>query len=58
MVDEGAVIINGKDSTYKRTNERAKDIGRVFQDTKMGTATRLTIEENLAVAVNRGKKEG
>lgn len=58
MVDEGAVIINGKDSTYKRTNERAKDIGRVFQDTKMGTATRLTIEENLAVAVNRGKKRG
>ena len=58
IVDEGAVIIDGKEATYKRTNERAKDIGRVFQDTKMGTATRLTIEENLAVAVNRGKKRG
>ena len=57
-VDEGEVFLDGKNATHKRTNDRAKDIGRVFQDTKMGTATRLTIEENLAVAFKRGKKRG
>lgn len=30
----------------------------MFQDAKMGTASRLTIEENLAVAWKRGEKRG
>ena len=35
---------------------RSKDISRVFQDPRMGTATNLTIEENMAIAYRRGKK--
>ena len=38
--------------------KRAKDIARVFQDPKMGTASRLTIEENMAIALRRGQKRG
>ncbi|MEG0442850.1 MAG: ABC transporter ATP-binding protein [Carnobacterium sp.] len=58
FVDEGRIFLDGEDVTYKKTAERSKHIGRVFQDPKMGTATRLSIEENLAVAYNRGKKRG
>lgn len=55
-VDSGAILLDGKDVTNEETYKRAKYISRVFQDAKLGTATRLTIEENLAVAWKRGKK--
>lgn len=55
-VDEGTILLDGQDITHTPAYERAAHISRVFQDAKMGTATRLTIEENLAVAWNRGKK--
>ena len=57
-VDEGEIMLEGKNITKLPTVKRAKDIGRVFQDPRMGTASRLTIEENLAVALKRGKKRG
>lgn len=57
-VDYGEIILDGEDITEKPANKRAKDISRVFQDTRMGTAGRLTIEENLAVAMTRGQKRG
>lgn len=38
--------------------ERAKFIGRVFQDPMKGTAARMMIEENLAMASRRGKRQG
>ncbi|WP_414839850.1 ABC transporter ATP-binding protein [Carnobacterium sp. TMP28] len=58
LVDSGSIHLAGEDVTRQKTAERAKHIGRVFQDPKMGTATRLSIEENLAVAYKRGKKRG
>ncbi len=58
LVDSGNIHLAGEDVTRQKTAERAKYIGRVFQDPKMGTATRLSIEENLAVAYKRGKKRG
>ncbi|WP_313469037.1 ABC transporter ATP-binding protein [Carnobacterium sp.] len=58
FVESGHIFLDGEDVTHQKTAERAKNIGRVFQDPKMGTATRLSIEENLAVAYNRGKKRG
>lgn len=58
LVDEGAILLDGKDITKEPTMKRAKHIGRVFQDPRMGTASRLTIEENMAVAWKRGKKRG
>ena len=40
---------------YKRQEfERAKSIGRVFQDPMMGTAADMQIIENLAMAARRG----
>ncbi|WP_027108368.1 ABC transporter ATP-binding protein [Lacticigenium naphthae] len=57
-IDKGYIAIDQVDITRTPAYERAKYISRVFQDAKMGTATRLTIEENLAVAWKRGKKRG
>lgn len=57
-VAQGRVLLNGKDLTKKSVVARSKDISRVFQDPKLGTAVRLTVEENLALAMKRGKKRG
>lgn len=54
-VDEGQVIIDGKDVTHLPEHKRAEYIGRVFQDPMMGTAATMQIEENLALAARRGK---
>ena len=54
-VDEGKILIDGQDITGKEEHQRAKYIGRVFQDPMMGTAATMEIEENLALATRRGK---
>ena len=54
-VDEGRIVIDGKDVTRLPEYKRAKFIGRVFQDPMMGTAATMQIEENLALAARRGK---
>ena len=38
--------------------KRAQYIGRVFQDPMRGTAANMMIEENLAMASRRGRKQG
>ena len=48
-VDAGQIVIDGNDVTKLPEYKRAKYIGRVFQDPRMGTATNMTIEENLAM---------
>lgn len=55
-VDEGDILIEGQSVKSWTVTERAKVISRVFQDPKMGTAERLTIEENMAIAHTRGQK--
>ena len=57
-VDSGAILIDGEDVTGMPEYKRAKYIGRVFQDPMMGTAPNMQIEENLALAMRRGKKRG
>lgn len=57
-VDSGQIILEETDITSQKTEKRAAHIGRVFQDPRMGTATRLSIEENLSIAYARGKKRG
>src|SRR5690554_6890112 len=57
-VDSGYILLENIDITEMPPHRRAKYISRVFQDTRMGTASRLTIEENLAVAMRRGQKRG
>lgn len=56
--DEGQVKIDGQVVTHLPTNKRAGLVSYVFQDTRMGTAARLTIEENLALASRRGLPRG
>ena len=57
-VDEGQIIIDGVDVTHLPEYKRAKFIGRVFQDPMMGTAATMQIEENMALALRRGKVRG
>jgi ABC transporter. len=56
--DEGRVIIDGVDVTTMPEYKRGRMIGRVFQDPLMGTAPSMTINENMALALKRGKKLG
>lgn len=55
VITSGKIILDSVDLTKAPEYKRAKYIGRVFQDTRMGTASDLTIEENLAIAYRRGK---
>ena len=55
-VDSGKITIGGVDVTNLPEYQRAKYIGRVFQDPMMGTAATMQIEENLALAARRGQK--
>lgn len=57
-VDTGDILLEGKSIKTVSAAKRARDISRVFQDPKMGTASRLTIEENMAIAYRRGLKRG
>ncbi|WP_400164814.1 ABC transporter ATP-binding protein [Brevibacillus sp. TJ4] len=54
--DMGSVVIDGKDVTRLGEHQRAGLIGRVFQDPMAGTAPHMTIEENLSIALGRGKR--
>lgn len=53
--DSGSVIFDGRDITGLSEHKRAKFIGRVFQDPKMGTCSTLTVLENFALADNKNK---
>ncbi|MBE6679915.1 MAG: ATP-binding cassette domain-containing protein, partial [Ruminococcaceae bacterium] len=57
-VDEGQVVIDGVDITNYPEHKRAKFLGRVFQDPMTGTAASMGIDENLALALRRGKSRG
>ena len=56
--DAGQILIDGMDVTAMPEHRRAKLLGRVFQDPMMGTAPTMQIEENLALAMRRGKHRG
>ncbi|MDO5511556.1 ABC transporter ATP-binding protein [Corynebacterium sp.] len=58
FVDEGTVHIDGKKVNKLPEHKRARFVGRVFQDPLAGTAPNLTIEENLSLALLRGKGRG
>lgn len=57
LTDEGQILLDGEDVTFKPETYRAHVIGRIFQDPMKGTAPSMTIEQNLAIAyssVRRG----
>lgn len=57
-IDSGKIEIDDINISRDPEFKRAKYIGRVFQDPMMGTAAGMEIQENLALALRRGKKRG
>lgn len=49
----GTIKLNNRDITHESELKRTKYISRVFQDPKLGTAPRMTVAENLLLALNR-----
>lgn len=58
IAEAGKILLDGVNVTNKKEYQRAKDLGRVFQDPMMGTAADMSIEDNLAMAFRRVKKRG
>lgn len=54
-LDEGRIIIGGKDITRIPEYKRQRRIGRVYQNPAMGTCPTMTILENMSLADNKGK---
>ena len=57
-IDAGSISIDGQDISALPEYRRAAFLGRVFQDPMMGTAPTMELEENLALALRRGKHRG
>jgi putative ABC transport system ATP-binding protein len=55
-IDSGRIAIDGVDVTRLPEYKRAELLGRVFQDPMTGTAAKMSIEENLALAIRRGNR--
>jgi len=58
LPDEGKILIAGREVTLLPEYRRAEFLGRIFQNPLMGTASSMTIEENLSMAELRGKSRG
>ncbi|MBC9955235.1 ABC transporter ATP-binding protein [Leucobacter sp. cx-42] len=58
LIDTGSLTIDGKQVAKLKEYQRAKYVGRVFQDPMAGTAPDLTIEQNLSLALKRGQSRG
>ncbi|THU00622.1 ABC transporter ATP-binding protein [Lampropedia puyangensis] len=56
IMDSGTIEIDGIDVSKKQAWQRANLVARVFQDPMAGTCEALTIEENMALAMARGRK--
>lgn len=54
LTDSGSIMLDGQDVTFAPEYQRAKVIGRLFQDPMRGSAPHMTIEENLALAAGQG----
>ncbi len=54
----GKIIINGNDISNISEYKHARYVGRVYQDPHIGTAAKMTVEENLSLAMLRGQPRG
>lgn len=55
-VNAGSIFIGDTEVTRLSEDQRARYLGRVFQDPMTGTAADMNIEENLAIAARRGQR--
>lgn len=58
LPDSGRIHIAGQNVTRWPTQKRAKLVARVFQNPLLGSCANLTVEENMALAVQRGGFRG
>lgn len=58
LPDSGRINISGQNVTSWPTQKRAKLVARVFQNPLLGSCAHLTVEENMALAVQRGGFRG
>ena len=56
-LDSGKIFINDNDVSFLPEYKRAKYLGRVFQDPNIGTASNMSIIENMMLAYRRDKKK-
>jgi putative ABC transport system ATP-binding protein len=54
----GSILIGGRDVTKWPDYKRASFVARVFDDPRIGSAPDLSIEDNLALAMSRGRRRG
>ncbi len=54
----GRITINDRDVTRFSEHRRARYVSRVYQNPHTGTAAKMTIEENLSLAMLRGQSRG
>lgn len=56
MPTAGQVLIKGTDVTADPEYKRARYLGRIFQDPLAGTASNMTIEDNMMITAKKGFK--
>ena len=54
-LDEGQIIIDGRDVTRMKEHRRYRAMGRVYQNPAMGTCGNMTLLENMAMADNKNR---
>lgn len=52
----GKILIRSKDVTEAPEHKRAGSIGRIFQDPLAGTASNMTLEDNMMITAEKGFK--
>ena len=58
QIDDGSIIVNGKDVSQLKEHQRASFIGRVFQIREKGLCLSLTYSRNMSLADNKGRPYG
>jgi putative ABC transport system ATP-binding protein len=53
---DGKIFVNDKDVTKAPEHRRARYIGRIFQDPQLGTASNMSLEDNMTICFRKGFK--
>lgn len=56
LPSEGRIFLDNREVTTAPEHLRAKLVGRVFQEPGLGTASSMTVAQNLVLAFNKGHK--
>lgn len=54
-VEDGNILLDGRDITNEKEYKRNRKIGRVYQNPSLGTCPSMTILENMSLADHKGK---